>query len=41
MGFAVWQSGGRGPGPDLAAGGEGGLVLNETSSCTDTCGSGA
>lgn len=43
MGFAVWPSGGRGPGPgpDLAAGGAGGLVLNLTSSCADTRGSGA
>lgn len=41
MGFAVWPSGGRGPGPDLGARGAGGLVLNLTSSCADTHGSGA
>lgn len=41
VGFAVWRSSGRGPGPDLAAGGAGGLLLNVTSSCADTHGSGA
>lgn len=41
VGFAAWRSGGRGPGPDLAAGGAGGLLLNVTSSCADTRGPGA
>lgn len=39
VGFAAWRSGGRGPGPDLAAAGAGGLLLNVTSSCADTRGS--
>jgi len=41
VGFAVRRGGGRGPGPDLAAGRARGHLLNVTSSCADTRGSGA